>query len=267
MTREEMTVVDLIAALELPEGSHINQRVPKRILLDNAAVTASDKRAINAGIEELRWVAALKPANIGVPLYRDAIREYLEIAVLQLILRPEARIQRLLELVHRAIPYPVLLFFELQTHHDQPGMSVVHKRWSQGEFGKMVLDGEITSVTWSPVIDGAFRPAFCAALALRLQSRTSLMAVYQGWMDSVFTLQASRRTGAFASAGTVDQAIARREALRECERLEAELTTLRAQVSRETQMNRRVDLNLRIRQLANELARSKEGLHLGAIEP
>ena len=76
-----------IAALDLPASSRVDQRVPKKLLLENGAPTAADKRHINDGIEELLWLAALKPTTIGVPEYRDDVREYLEIAVLRLTLR------------------------------------------------------------------------------------------------------------------------------------------------------------------------------------
>ena len=87
----------------------MDQRVPKKLLLENGAPTAADKRHINEGIEELLWLAALKPTTIGVPDYRDDVREYLEIAVLRLSLRAGAKVPRLVEMVHRAVPYPLLL--------------------------------------------------------------------------------------------------------------------------------------------------------------
>ena len=73
----------------------MDQRVPKKLLVENGAPTAADKRQINDGIEELVWLAALKPATIGVPVYRDETREYLEIAVLALTLRAGAKAARL----------------------------------------------------------------------------------------------------------------------------------------------------------------------------
>ena len=57
-------------------------------------------------------MAALKPTTIGVPAYRDEAREYLEIAVLHLTLRAGAKPPRLIEFIHRAVPYPVLLLAE-----------------------------------------------------------------------------------------------------------------------------------------------------------
>ena len=83
-----MTTMDVLAALSLPPEARVDQRVPKKLLVENGAPTTADKRQINEGIEEIIWLAALKPTTIGVPEYRDAVREYLEIAVLSLNLAP-----------------------------------------------------------------------------------------------------------------------------------------------------------------------------------
>ena len=64
-----MTVGDIIAAIQVPAAARVDQRVPKKLLVENGAPTAWDKRQINEGIEELVWLAALKPTTIGVPAY------------------------------------------------------------------------------------------------------------------------------------------------------------------------------------------------------
>src|SRR5690606_28459351 len=141
----------LIHALRLPEGCRVDQRVPKKLLLENGAPTASDKRLITEAIEEIQWIAALKPNTIGVPSYRDALREYLEIAVLAVtvrgVVKPASR-SRLAELLHRAVPYPVLLLLAAPQMEGQSLiLSLAHKRWAQNEAAKVVLDGSPISVT------------------------------------------------------------------------------------------------------------------------
>ncbi|MBA2670124.1 MAG: DUF4391 domain-containing protein [Gemmatimonadetes bacterium] len=103
-----MNAADLIEALDLPAGARVDQRVPKMLLQEHAP-TAADRRRIREGIEEVRWVAALKPTTIGVPPFRDEEREYPEIAVLTATSRGDANAARLVELIHRTIPYPVVL--------------------------------------------------------------------------------------------------------------------------------------------------------------
>jgi hypothetical protein len=70
-----MSAAAVIAALALPSEARVDRRVPKKLLVEQGAPTSADKRQIQEGIEELNWVAALKPSNIGVPAYRDDVRE------------------------------------------------------------------------------------------------------------------------------------------------------------------------------------------------
>ncbi len=123
-----MVAEDIIAALQLPEQARVNQRVSKKLLIENLAPTAADRQQINEGIEEIQWVAALKPGNCGIPAYRDTQREYVEVAVLHLTLRPSARPARLIELLHRAVPHPTLLMVSTP---DSVQLSLSHKRWAQ----------------------------------------------------------------------------------------------------------------------------------------
>jgi hypothetical protein len=227
------------------------------MLSENGAPTAADRRAINDGIEELIWVAALKPNTIGVPDYRDDVREYLEIAVLQLVLRPGAKASRLIELTHRAVPYPLLL---LTARSEGASISAVHKRRSQGEAGKTVLDGEVLEAITRPAQDESAKAAFRDALALDRQPRLSLHALYQGWIDTLLAFQAACRTGRFTPATSAAAATARREALTACAQLEAEMSRLRAAAAREKQMARRVALNLELKRVEAELAAAQSNL-------
>ena len=247
----------LVDALDLPASSRVNQRVPKKLLLENGAPTAADKRLINDGIEELLWLAALKPTTIGVPEYRDDVREYLEIAVLRLTLRAEAKSKRLTELVHRAVPYPTLLLTE---QGDRRGLSAAHKRWSQGEAGKTVLEGTVVAADWDAAHDGDRWSAFRDALALGKQPRASLQALYQGWIDTLLALQAARVTGAFAVAASAEHAAVRRDALQECARLDGEIARLRATAAKEKQMARRVELNLELKRVEAAQAAARANL-------
>lgn len=240
-----MTSTELLAALDLPPAARLDRRVPKSLLAEHGAPTAADRKAIAADVEELAWHAALKPTTIGVPEYRDAEREYLEIAVISLRLRGAAKLDRLVELTHRAVPYPVLLVTELG---GRVALSLAHKRWSAGEAGKTVLDGPVVSAEPARAASGESLVAFREALALARQPHGSMRTLYQGWMDVVTALEAARRTGRFAVSPPAE-APARRAALAECERLEAEIARLRGAAAKESQMARRVELNLKVREL------------------
>ncbi|MDP3277126.1 MAG: DUF4391 domain-containing protein [Deltaproteobacteria bacterium] len=252
-----MNETDVIAALNLPLSARVDQRVPKKLLLENCSPTAADKRKINEGIDEVFWLAALKPTTIGVPTFRDTTREYLEIAVLRAAVRTPAHTARLHELIHRAIPYPVLL---IVTQGDGLTISLAHKRQSQGEVGATVLDGALVVASPAAALSINVAAAFISEIAITRQSRVNLFALYQGWMDTVVALLAAQVTGTFTVASSPEMAAARRTALAESERLEAQLTKLRAAAAKERQVARQVALNLEIKRMQAEHSAARANL-------
>ena len=244
-----MTQLDPFAALALPPEALIDRRVPKTVLIENGVFASGDRRRIREGIEELRWLAALKPATVGVAEYRDAAREYLEIAVLKLVLRPSVRADRLVELIHRAVPYPVLLIAWRERALE---ISLAHKRRSLGEEGKAVIDGEIVAAPFDSECADEPAVAFRKALALARQPRSTLYALYRGWVDTVQALLAARETGAFSLPATEAAAADREAALRECRRLDNRIAEIGSAGGKEKQMSRRVEMNMELARLRTD---------------
>lgn len=273
-----LTADDVVKALALPDRARVDQRVPKKMLAEHGAPTAADRRLLTEGIEEMQWIAALKPGTVAIPEHRADGREYLEVAVLSVQVRAAhgkaSQWLRLAELVHRAVPYPVLLIQTLApsaaaTPDEAPprqpvqlALSLAHKRAAQNETGKIVLDGELvrselldpdngTASAVSPLLE---------AMILDRQPHQDLMALYQGWMDCLIAAEAARLTGNFRLPTDPTAAAAQREALRTCQRLEQEAARLRSQAAKERQIAKQVDLNLELQRLDARLRAAREQL-------
>lgn len=254
-----MNLTTVINAMDLPDLARLDLRVPKKKLVENGAYTTSDRRKINDSIDEVRWIATLKPNTVGVSEYKDEVREYLEIAVLSVVLRPKAKVGRIVELVHRAIPYPVVLFL---VHDKGMSVSLSHKRWSQNEAARTVLEGPMVEVNlesdWTRATEE--ERLFLKALSLTCQRNSNLFTLYQGWINTLFSLQAARLTGSFVQPATEEQAVSRQHALQECEQLQVQITLLQNSAMKERQMARRVELNLELKRVQTQLAATKEQL-------
>lgn len=271
-------IADLVDALRLPASCRVDQRVPKKMLAEHGAPTAADRRLLTDGIEELQWIAALKPSTVAIPEHCADGREYLEVAVLSVQVRAThgkaSQWLRLAELVHRAVPYPVLLIQALvpsatATPDDGPppppaqlALSLAHKRAAQNEAGKVVVDGELARSELLGPEPGIASVAgsLLEALALDRQPHQDLMALYQGWMDCLTAAEAARLTGNFRLPNDPTAAAAQREALRACQRLEQEAARLRSQAAKERQIAKQVDLNLALQRLQADLNEARARL-------
>ena len=252
-----MNRAPFIDALALPPDASVDRRVPKKLLLEQGAPTAADKRQIQDGVEEMLWVAALKPTNIGVPAFRDDVREYLEIAVLAVTLRAGAKSTRLIELIHRAIPYPVVL---VAAHGDTVSLSLAHKRRSQGEADEVVIEDVRRTTPFDTDTPTTEEALFLASLAVSGLPNRDLFALYQGWFDCMAALEAARITGTFVLPGSADRASTVRDGLDAHARLQRDLAALRARAKKEKQLNRRVELNLEIKRLEAEVVATDKTL-------
>ena len=232
---------DLIEALRLPGGCQLDQRVPKKLFIENSAPTSADKKLINDGIEDIRWVAALKPNTIGVREFRNEEREYIEIAVLQVKLREHSSTRRLIELMHRAIPYPAVFVIESP---ESLTMSLGNKRWSQSDSSRVVLDGELVISTFSLSTERtASETEFAKALSLNRQPQSNLYELYNGWTGTLEALSAAEITGQFQLLSSPESLVVRRAALEKLAAIDREIAFLESAAKSEKQMSRRVQLN------------------------
>ena len=119
-----------------------------------------------------------------------------------------------------------------------------------------MLEG--SPVTAALDADAPAKDAFLTSLKVASQPRQQFHALYQGWIERFEAYAASRLTGSFAPAADAATAERRRSALSEHARITHEISGLRAQASRETQINRRVELNLELKRLGSRLA---EAIH------
>jgi hypothetical protein len=245
----------IITALDLPPNARVDTRVPKKMLVERGAPTTADKRAIQDGIDELQWLAALKPTTIAIPAYTDQVHDYSEIAIIAATFRPDARTARLTELIHRAIPYPVVL---VTIGSSGVALSVAPKRAAQNADDKVVVERIV-------VIDGInlenpsiAERAFLDSLALQRQPSRDLSTIYEGWLARIEALAAARLSGSYEVKDDSGLVGRRREALAEHSRLAREASQLRTQAARAKQIRERVDLNQKIKAIETAIDQNKK---------
>lgn len=257
-----MSIAVVVDALALPVNTLVNQRIPKKILVEQGAPTATDKRQIQDGIEDLQWVAALKPSNLGVPVFQNTERSYIEIAVLTATFRHQAKVSRLTELIHRAVPYPVLLVSSYQDGAKvEIAVSAAHKRFAQNDVNKFVVNEILNSnqISFDTVTPNSTQD-FLASLAISNLPTRNLFLFYQGWINSIVALAAANITGRFTLPKSIEHVNQMQQSISNQSKILDELSALRKQSVKEKQIQRLVELNSQIRRLELQLTMNQSTL-------
>ena len=233
----------LIDALAIPDSCLLDKPVFKKMFLDHAELDITDRKALSEDVSRIRWLYTLKPDTINISPYQDSEREFLEIAVLAISLSNSARVRRIASLMHRAIPYPLILIFE---DGKKACISTADKRINQADKAKLVIEDR-----WLTEWIGVSAPTetqlgFLEALAFTKLPSTNFYALYEAYQALVIAIIAAERSGTFK----VSHIAASKEqgaALRKIEALEREIGEHKAKLKRETQMANKITLNSAIR--------------------
>lgn len=224
-------MIDLV----YPSACKIDRVIFKKMFYDAEDLSKADKTLLTDSVDKVTWAYNLRRDNTMIPPYQDNVRKYEEVQVMQILLRQPKGIRRLAEIIMRAIPYPMLLLFEYQ---GKLTVALAHQRNSLADSAKNTLEDLWISDFLSPD-DELFTH-------LR-HDRLRFTNFYDYYCDMVDLLcrAMARLTGAYVEI-TGDQA---RSILQSLDNIETQIVALRAELKKETRFNRKMELNIQIKQL------------------
>ena len=200
----------LYKRLAIPDACHLGKRVFKNLFHEHAVLGLTDKKAFAEDIDTITWQYTLKPSTIPIQPYTDGQREYLEVAILQVDLKTLRRTGRIVEIIHRAIPYPLVVVLVSEAGF---AISVAHKRFSQAEKGAIVAEEFFTTDWIDLAVPTPVQAGFLDSIAVPGLPHTHFFAFYSALVDRVIALECARLTGEFRVESAAERRDSRRERL------------------------------------------------------
>jgi hypothetical protein len=241
----------------IPEQALIKARVYKKQLLENADLTITDRKWVNDDIETIDWRYSLKPATVAIPKFEDAEREYIEIALLHITLKSPTHVKRLAEVVQRTIPYPLVIVF---AHEQALYISLADKRINRADSSKLTVEHFYESgwLNASLQAESQIHHAFFASFQFNQFDHQDLHRHYQSLIACFNALDAAKLIGKFtlAAGSQADKLLAdkwRQEHLQAIKQLDSKLVSIKAAVKTDSQFNRKLALNVQIKQLKQQI--------------
>jgi hypothetical protein len=231
-------IATIIDAFGLPPAARVDRRIAKTVLIEHGASRKPDARLVEAGVARLDWLAELSTPTVAIAAVPPTTP-----AINILALTPNGLAKaRLVEIIHRAIPAPIMLIIG----GDAPQVTLATRQ--VGEDGRTLSLGPLLA---SPVlgVDAQSR-SFIASLAMAALPRSDLAALYDGLIERVEAFTAARITGgAFRLPVSSEAAAARRQALADWRLADAEWQTAARAAKAEKRLREAVALGEKARVL------------------
>ena len=239
-------------SLNVPASCEVNNTIFKKLFYENADMNKVDRDIFAEHIDKITWLYCLKPDSINILPHKDDIREYAEIEILEVKLNKETKTKRISEVIMRTIPYPMLLIF---SYHESIQLVVAHQRINLSDSSKNTIE-EFILTEWIDFENlTAKDQKLLNSLELKGLSHINFYRLYSDIVDRIIVYNASELTVGYIDVENVTKV---KEVYDEVGKLDKEIENLRMKIKRETQINRRVELNVAIKKL--------EALRKGLIE-
>ncbi|MEZ9651808.1 DUF4391 domain-containing protein [Vibrio lentus] len=285
--------------LALPDSTFLGTRITKKMLVDNNELSSHDKKLVTDVIQSIEWQNTLKPETLNVPVYVTETVEYIEIAVIRVVLKSDiknkTKLKNVAKLLHSLIPYPVILLLELD---EELAISLADKRINQADKSKLVIEHIYNSDWLSSTGLTENENNFLNDFSLKNVSSLNYFELYQDFISMLIGLETSKISGHYLSKSSLyknnlgknlltDQNDSEAESqedvqqydtlhsasfsessnedktalLKELASLEAELSSIRNKIKKETQMNAKMRLNVEARKVKLAIHQIKEKLY------
>lgn len=213
------------AFIAYPAPAAVGRALPKSKVYEHSGANTRLKDLFVKQVEQIVWAFKLAPETIYLPA-RPGVPE---IQVFSLPLKTPELHRDVLRCIDGAIPFPIV--FEL-AFDGRTQIIAAYKRLNESDANRWVIS-DYFATDWLPV--GSERTTMPVALHLG--------GLYEQLLHRLIPLPVRSRE-------TLDELVARVEQTQAKQR---ELDKTRARLAQQKQFNRRVEINVRLRQLQNEL--------------
>ena len=236
--------------LQLPENCLLEKRIYKKLFYENTRMNTTDKKWFTADIESITWKYTLKPELTVIKAFEEEHFSYEEVTVVELEISSHNHLKRLSDIIHRSIPYPLLLIYR---ENETLFFSIADKRYN-------LADDQAATLMALWVTDGfthagltAAQELFLQHLAYSKQPKLHLKAFYQGWIEAFRAYEVAAITGEFLIEIESAKREARIEQLASYRGTEQQLQELKTELKKQASFSEKVKLNVQIKTLENEL--------------
>lgn len=209
----------------------LNQFIAKKNFYTYADMTSADKTIFTDNIAKITLIYQMHTKNMNIAPYMTSEREYPMINIMEVALDKVEKLKRIAEIIMRSIPYPMVLIFVFEEKYQ---VWTAHQRVNQNDETKNVLE-DFVFTEWIDNLD---------FIDIGTMNMANFYTLYSDIVDCISIHNAKNIVNDTDITGEQARAITA-----EVQAIDAEITALKAKMKKETQFNKRIEMNIQIKKL------------------
>ena len=248
----------MIEYFNIPSGALINTPISKKLFAEKAPLSSGEKRLLREEIEKLTMKGLLQTRTIGLAAYMDDEQAYDQIIIAEVSIKNPAKAMPVATLVQKAFPAPMFLVI----HCDESfSVNWCVKRINQADRTRRVMEEQQITRFFVPESGDSIICAWLPSLDIARIRCNSLKELFDQLSAKLLLLKVADEAGCFTGLNVSEpDLVYYRSVLGELKSNRAEQQDIKKQLREETQFNRIVKLNSKLRKLQDQEQKRKEQL-------
>lgn len=237
--------IDYMVKFNAPKECIEGSRIPKKLFYEEYNMLSSDKELFTHGIDKIILEHMFSEDRTNIAAYKDDEIDYEEIAVIRVILSDNKKYKRICEIIQRAIPYSLILICE---YEESILFNVASKRINKNDEEKNTIEEMIFTEWISLERQKKNQKVFLDGLNVREWSYINLYRFYSSFVDKVKVFNASKYSNDIEYLNEID-IDELKKITDKIESLSLEISSLKDKLKNESQFNKKMDLNIKIKKI------------------
>jgi hypothetical protein len=229
----------------------LNRKIDKKMFFEQMDFSLNEKQQFTRWIDRIVMSYLLASQNINIHPYMDEEKKYENVSFLTVSLKKELtlkQVKKLADLIHESLPNPTILCF---TYKENVLLCTALKRINKNNAKKAIVE-EIRLSSWLNIKDmHETTDRFIKSIHLTSLSFSSFYDFYSDFHYAIKLLEVAEKTGHFV--------LYEEDELQEVTVIVEQITSIEAEIehyckliNKESQFNKKVEYNLKIRTLKEQ---------------
>lgn len=233
--------------LGLPKSCALGNVIFKKTFTEQGQLSKEEKQLLNEQIEKVIWHYSMKPEVLNIDAYKDEQREYPEIEVIEVKIASKEKAKKVAKMIMTAIPYPMVLQVTCQ---NEALLVLGDNVINHNDTSKNVLKEMVMIKEWLDVDNLTSKEqTFLEAMQIGHLSSRNLYKLYQGLIGEIIRFNASLLTEQYIETLNIEVI---KEQYNAIITIDQKIEDLRSKIKKESQFNKRLELNVQVKILEQQ---------------
>lgn len=237
--------------LGLDKVKYLGRKLDKKMFYDNGDLAREDRKIFIDYIDRIEMSYVLNSSTLNIAPFVNDEYYYETIVYLKVKLKQKDKIDKISKIINNNIPNPLVIIYEFDKEYS---ISTAIKRLSKTDKNKTVVE-ESNTTNWLNINYLTENDKkFIDSISLRKIPYTNLFEAYKTINDKIYIFKMSDKIGEYEDISDKNTLEESKQILK---RLEVELKKILTKMKKESQFNKKMELNIKATEINNQIEELK----------